>query len=240
MRGMADILLSMVLILFYAGLTGYVANDALVRGRRWIRWGVATVLFAVLTLIVWLVRRRRAPIVHERPARKTVALIYGAAFCLVLLRAMSGVVLRTFGYQAARVEGSAMASTILDRDRLIVEKWRYLSEPPRRGDIVMLRYPLKPEKSFVKRVIGEEGDMVQQRNGRVYRHDVPLEEPYVAEEYRSVDDWGPVVVPEGYYFVMGDHRNNSSDSRHWGFVPAKYIVGQVRIRWFPLSAMRTF
>jgi signal peptidase I len=74
----------------------------------------------------------------------------------------------------------------------------------------------------------------------VYRNDVPVDESFVPAEYRTRKDWGPQVVPEGYYFVMGDHRNNSSDSRHWGFVPKKYILGKVQYRWWPLSAARVF
>ena len=109
-----------------------------------------------------------------------------------------------------------------------------------RGDIVMLYYPLNPEKSFVKRVIAEEGDTVRIVDGRVYVNDIPLKDDYVPSEYRSHDDWGPQVIPEGYYFVMGDHRNNSSDSRHWGFVPKKYIIGKVQVRWWPVPHARVF
>ena len=98
----------------------------------------------------------------------------------------------------------------------------------------MLYYPLNPEKSFVKRVIAEEGDTVRIVDGRVYVNDIPLQDDYVPAEYRSHDDWGPQVIPEGYYFVMGDHRNNSSDSRHWGMVPKKYIIGKVQLRWWPV------
>jgi signal peptidase I len=132
----------------------------------------------------------------------------------------------TFGFQVARVEGLSMAPTLVDQDRLIVNKLIYRLSAPRRGDIVMLYYPLKPEKSFVKRVIAEEGDTVKIVDGRVFVNDVPLADPYVASEYRSHDDWGPQIISEGYYFVMGDHRNNSSDSRHWGMVPKRYIIGK--------------
>ena len=114
-----------------------------------------------------------------------------------------------------------MAPTLEDQDRLIVNKLVYRIGEPRRGDIVMLYYPLNPDKSFVKRVIAEEGDTVRIVDGRVYVNDIPLKDDYVSSEYRSHDDWGPQVIPEGYYFVMGDHRNNSSDSRHWGMVPKK-------------------
>jgi signal peptidase I len=227
-------------ILFASWLTGWVAIDARARGRRWIAWGVFTSLFTLFTLLVWLWARRRSPLIAQRPGFKAAAPIYVVALGLLLLEDASGFLIRTFGYQVARVEGRAMADTIDDQDRLLVEKWRYLSTRPRRGQIVMMRFPLDPEKSFVKRIIGEEGDVLRGTNGRVFLNERPLDEPYVASDYRQHQDWGPVVVPEGYYFVMGDHRNNSSDSRHWGFVPAKYIVGRVSLRWYPLSAFRTF
>jgi signal peptidase I len=146
----------------------------------------------------------------------------------------------TFGFQVARVEGQSMAPTLADQDRLIVNKLIYRFAEPRRGDIVMLYYPLNPDKSFVKRVIAEENDQVRIVDGRVYVNDVPLHDDYVPAEFRSHDDWGPQVIPEGYYFVMGDHRNNSSDSRHWGMVPKKYIIGKVQLRWWPVPEARVF
>ena len=146
----------------------------------------------------------------------------------------------TFGFQVARVEGQSMAPTLADQDRLIVNKLAYRLDRPQVGDIVMLYYPLKPEKSFVKRVIAEEGDQVRIVDGKVYRNDVLMDDSFVPTEYRSHDDFGPQVIPEGYYFVMGDHRNNSSDSRHWGNVPEKYIIGKVQLRWWPLPNGRIF
>ncbi|MEY4636630.1 MAG: Signal peptidase [Acidobacteriota bacterium] len=146
----------------------------------------------------------------------------------------------TFGVQVARVEGQSMAPTLADQDRLIVNKLSYRFHAPQRGDIVMLYYPLDPDKSYVKRVIAEEGDAVRVVDGRVYVNDVALRDDFVPVEYRSHDDWGPQVIPAGYYFVMGDHRNGSSDSRHWGFVPKKYIVGKVQVRWWPVPHARVF
>jgi signal peptidase I len=146
----------------------------------------------------------------------------------------------TFGVQVARVDGLSMAPTLEDHDRLIVNKLVYELGDPRPGDIVMLYYPLNPDKMFVKRVIAREGDTVRIVDGRVYVNDVPLHDDYVPAEFRSHDDWGPQVIQQGYYFVMGDHRNNSSDSRHWGPVPKKYIVGKVKVRWWPLQDARIF
>jgi signal peptidase I len=146
----------------------------------------------------------------------------------------------TFGFQVARVEGHSMAPTLSDQDRLIVNKLAYRIGEPHIGDIVMLYYPNDPNKSFVKRVIAEEGDQVRIVDGIVYRNDIRLDDSFVPADFRSHDDWGPQVIPEGYYFVMGDHRNNSSDSRHWGFVPKQYIIGKVQLRWWPLGHARMF
>ena len=146
----------------------------------------------------------------------------------------------TFGFQVARVEGQSMAPTLADQDRLIVNKAAYKLGDPQVGDIVMLYYPNKPEKSFVKRVIAAENDQVRIVAGKVYRNEVLMDDSFVPPEFRSHDDWGPEVIPEGYYFVMGDHRNNSSDSRHWGFVPKKYIIGKVQLRWWPVPEAKIF
>jgi signal peptidase I len=146
----------------------------------------------------------------------------------------------TFGFQVARVDGLSMAPTLEDHDRLIVNKLVYELGDPRPGDIVMLYYPLNPDKMFVKRVIASEGDVVRIVDGRVFVNDVPLHDDYVPEQFRSHDDWGPTVIQQGYYFVMGDHRNNSSDSRHWGMVPKKYIIGRVQLRWWPIPTARVF
>ena len=74
----------------------------------------------------------------------------------------------------------------------------------------------------------------------VFRNGVKVDEPYVIKAHRSHDDWGPAVVPDGHYFVLGDHRNNSSDSREWGYVPREYVLGRITTRWWPLSDVRRF
>jgi signal peptidase I len=187
------------------------------------------------------------PAVSENPAvletpgawRRLAAEIFAGVQTL-FSAAVYATLIVTFGFQVARVDGLSMAPTLEDHDRLIVNKLVYEIGEPRPGDIVMLYYPVNPEKMFVKRVIAKEGDSVRIVDGRVYVNDIPLHDDYVPAEFRSHDDWGPTVIQQGYYFVMGDHRNNSSDSRHWGSVPKKYIVGKVKVRWWPLQDARIF
>jgi len=146
----------------------------------------------------------------------------------------------TFVFQVARVEGVSMAPTLADQDRLVVNKLVYRFRAPQRGDVVMMYYPEDPDKSFVKRVIGEPGDVIEIVDGRVFVNDAALLDDVVPPEFQSHDDFGPSMVPRGYYFVMGDHRNNSSDSRQWGPVPKKYIVGTVQLRWWPIPHAHIF
>lgn len=147
----------------------------------------------------------------------------------------------TFGFQVARVEGKSMEPTLQDQDRLIVNKAVYqFFDDPQPMDIVMLYYPRDPDKSFVKRIVAKEGDTVRIENGQVFVNEVPLPDNFVPSEFRSHENHGPEVVQESYYFVMGDHRNNSSDSRHWGQVPKKYVIGKVQLRWWPLADATLF
>jgi signal peptidase I len=180
------------------------------------------------------------PIVPQVSGWKRVGQEVVAAVQTLLSAAVYATLIVTFCVQVARVDGLSMAPTLEDQDRLIVNKLVYLFGDPQPGDIVMLYYPVDPDKMFVKRVIAQEGDTVRIVDGRVYVNELPLADDYVPSEFRSHDDMGPTVVQPGYYFVMGDHRNNSLDSRHWGPVPKKYIVGKVNVRWWPLQDARLF
>jgi len=146
----------------------------------------------------------------------------------------------TFGFQVSRVDGFSMSPTLEDHDQLIINRIVYELGTPRAGDIVTLYYPVHPDQVFVKRVIAKEGDSVRIVGGHVYVNDMPLRDDYVDEAFRSHENWGPQVISEGYYFVMGDHRNSSSDSRTWGLVPKRYIIGKVTIRWWPLQHVAVF
>jgi len=146
----------------------------------------------------------------------------------------------TFVFQIARVDGQSMQPTLEDQDRLVVNKLAYRLHQPQVGDIVMLYYPFDPDKALVKRIVAGPGDTLRSVAGRVYRNDVLISDESVPESFRANDSWGPQTVSPGHYFVLGDHRNNSFDSRAWGFVPRKYIVGKIEMRWWPLDHARRF
>jgi signal peptidase I len=146
----------------------------------------------------------------------------------------------TFGFQIARVEGRSMEPTLHDQDRLVVNKLAYQLHNPAVGDVVMLRHPSQPDQVLVKRIVAAPGDTVAFEHGVVLRNGEVVEEEFVQDDLRSDEDRPPVVVPEGCYFVLGDHRNNSSDSRTFGPVPAKYILGRIQLRWWPIPDARFF
>jgi signal peptidase I len=217
-----------VLLAISLVLSGFAAFDAARRGRSWYFWSRLVFLTSVFGFIAWFVARRRAPIVTARldPWRRVLLPMAGVP--LFVFAMLLATFTTTFLVEPARIQGQAMAPTLQDQQRVIVNKLIYRAHDPHRGDVVMFRYPNKPEKLFVKRIIAEEGDMLRILDGRVYVNDVVVnDDAYVPANARSHDKWGPQVVPEGYVFVMGDNRINSSDSRHWGPVPKAYVLGRV-------------
>lgn len=126
-----------------------------------------------------------------------------------------------------------MAPGIQDGDRILVEPWSYFLGDADRGDIVVLRYPLDPSVDYVKRVIGLPGDRVTLADGHVWVNGELLAEPYVEETDRSC--YLSVIVEPGHYFVLGDNRPRSSDSREFGLVPEEYLRGRVDLRLWPPS-----
>src|ERR671933_169910 len=142
-----------------------------------------------------------------------------------------------FIVQPVKVEGTSMLPRLHDGERIFVNKLIYYGLPEiSRGDIVVFWFPDDPSKSYIKRVIGLPGELIEIRAGRIFVNGRELQEPYLDPTLNvAADDRPPTYVKPHYYFVMGDNRDNSSDSRSWGLVPEKYIYGKALFRYWPLS-----
>ncbi len=142
-----------------------------------------------------------------------------------------------FVAQPVKVEGTSMLPRLHDGERIFVNKLIYYGLPDiSRGDIIVFWFPDDPSKSYIKRVIGLPGETVQMRAGRIFVNGKELKEPYLDPSLNaSPEDKPPTYVRPHYFFVMGDNRDNSSDSRSWGLVPEKYIYGKALFRYWPLS-----
>jgi signal peptidase I len=149
------------------------------------------------------------------------------------------VILIVFIYQPVKVEGTSMMPALTDQERIFINKftYRFGTGNIERGDLVVFFFPLDHTKSYIKRVIGLPGDTIQVDNGTVYLNGDLLNEPYVPDLYRDKVSLGPVTVPPDNYFVLGDHRSSSNDSRAWGTVDRKYIYGKAVFVYWPLDKM---
>ena len=144
-------------------------------------------------------------------------------------------VIIVFLYQPVKVEGTSMAPLLSDQERIFINKFVYRFEPIDRGDVVVFWYPLDRTKSFIKRVIGLPGETVEIHHGMVFINGRAVSEPYVPPLYADVSDYGPIKVPRGSYFVMGDHRISSNDSRVFGPVARQFIYGRAVFAYWPVD-----
>lgn len=188
-------------------------------------------------------------------AKDNIVLEYvDSGFVAILL----ALVIRTFIIQAYKIPSPSMNNTLLEDDHLLVNKFMYGTRlpltqhqlwrfwDPKRGDIIVFQYPKNPRKDFIKRCIGVPGDVLEIRNKSVILNGVPQVEPYTtfADLYIQPgwltvrDNFGPVTVPAESYFMMGDNRDRSLDSRFWGFVPRKYVRGKAWVIYWPPNRWR--
>jgi signal peptidase I len=151
---------------------------------------------------------------------------------LVISLAVSAFII-IFVYQPVKVEGTSMMPGLSDQERIFINKFVYRYESIDRGDVIVFRYPNDPSKSYIKRVVGVPGDRVLISFGRVYVNGHRLAEPYVPDQYSDERSMPEIVVPVGSYFVLGDHRNMSSDSRDFGAVGRDYIYGKAVFAYWP-------
>lgn len=143
------------------------------------------------------------------------------------------VFLITYVVQAFKVQGSSMSPELADGERILVNKFLYRLESIERGDVVVFWYPEDPELSFIKRVVALPGESVEVRDGRVFVDGVLLDEPYVDPENADRRSVAPQQVRPAHYFVLGDNRRGSNDSRSWGLVPERYVYGKAFFRLWP-------
>jgi signal peptidase I len=144
-------------------------------------------------------------------------------------------VIIVFLYQPVKVEGTSMAPLLSDQERIFINKFVYRFEPIERGDVVVFWYPLDHTKSFIKRVVGLPGETVEIRQGTLYVNGKVVPEPYVPPQYEDSSDFGPVRVPKDSFFVLGDHRISSNDSRVFGPVSSQYIYGRAVFAYWPVD-----
>ncbi len=142
-----------------------------------------------------------------------------------------------FLYQPVKVEGTSMMPGLEDQERIFVNKFVYRWEPIERGDIVVFRYPRDTTKSYIKRVIGVAGDHIRIENGQVFVNSEAIEEDYVPNEYADARSYPEIVVPHNSYFVLGDHRTMSNDSRDFGPVHERYIYGKAVFGYWPMEKL---
>ena len=155
---------------------------------------------------------------------------------LIISLAISAFII-VFLYQPVKVEGTSMMPSLDDQERIFINKFVYRIEPIQHGDIIVFRYPRDPAKSFIKRVIGVAGDHVRIEDGRVYLNGKQLVEDYVPRVYEDDRSYPDVVVPPDSYFVLGDHRSLSNDSRDFGPVDASYIYGKAVFGYWPVDKL---
>jgi signal peptidase I len=151
----------------------------------------------------------------------------------VLIAIAASVLIIVFLYQPVRVEGTSMLPRLEDSDRLFINKFVYHFEDIHRGDVVVFHYPRDPEKSYIKRVVALPGDRLRIDQGQVYLNGKRLREPYVPEDYRDTKSMPETVIPDDEYFMLGDHRCISSDSREFGPVDRDLIYGKAVFVYWP-------
>ena len=142
-----------------------------------------------------------------------------------------------FLYQPVKVEGGSMEPGLEDQERIFINRLVYRFESIQRGDIIVFRYPRDTHKSFIKRVIGAPGDRIRISYGHVFVNGQELAEPYVPADYLDARSYDEIVVPNNAYFVLGDHRSMSNDSREFGPVMRSYIYGKAVFGYWPMDKM---
>ena len=164
---------------------------------------------------------------------RTLRMDLGAWVRDILISLSIATVVIVFLCQPVKVEGTSMLPQLADDQRIFVNKFLYRIDSVQRGDVIVFKFPEDPSRSYIKRVIGLPGDTVEIRMGRVHIDGEAFLEPYVPQAYRERASHASVTVPDGAYYVLGDHRNTSNDSRTWGTVDETFITGKAVFAYWP-------
>jgi len=162
----------------------------------------------------------------------------------LVIAVILALVIRTFVVQAFKIPTGSMRPTLLEGDRILVNKFLYKFQEPRRGDVIVFKYPGDQKKDFIKRFIAKEGEEVEIRGGDIYVDGERVEDPFIMRKinYYNKSPYGEagkrITVPEDSYFVLGDNSASSRDSRYWGFVPEKNLIGKAFFLYWPLNRIR--
>lgn len=152
----------------------------------------------------------------------------------VVIAVLLAAVIRLFILEPFYIPSGSMEPTLMIGDRIIVSKVTYLVKDPTPGDVVVFKFPLDTNRNFVKRLVARGGDTVEIRNSKLYVNGKAVSEDYLPAGL-VFSDFGPQKVPAGHYFMLGDNRNNSDDSRVWGFLNEELIVGRAEVIYWPLD-----
>src|SRR5262249_13958388 len=177
-----------------------------------------------------------APAPPTTPERATIRSLRSWIVDLFVCVLVSFIII-VFVYQPVKVEGGSMEPGLEDQERIFINKLVYRFESIERGDIVVFRYTRDTHKSFIKRVVGLPGDHIRISSGHVYVNDSELDEPYVPPDYLDARSYSDTVVPNNAYFLLGDHRNMSNDSREFGPVMRSYIYGKAVFGYWPMEKL---
>lgn len=178
----------------------------------------------------------------------------------IIIAVILAMIVRTFVIQAFKIPTGSMRMTLIERDRILVNKYIYRRIPPKllaifnkyapifkepeRGDVVVFRFPLEPKRDFIKRLIGKPGETVKIENGFIYINGERIDSPPAIKQiyYYNQGDYGTgsegTKIPKDFYFVLGDNSRYSQDSRYWGFVPRKYLLGKALVIYWPIKRIR--
>ena len=176
------------------------------------------------------------PPVPAQPGPRPLPVIAVWARDLLVSLAISAFII-IFLYQPVKVEGTSMMPGLEDQERIFVNKFVYRWEPIARGDIVVFRYPRDISKSYIKRVIGVAGDRIRIDSGQVYVNGQAVEEDYVPSDYADARSYPEITVPVNSFFVLGDHRTMSNDSRDFGPVNERFIYGKAVFGYWPMEKL---